>query len=64
MTFERPAEDAARVVREFVQGRLVELASEINRTDNVAFRAELQKNRARTGACEVQKLGHAARTYS
>jgi hypothetical protein len=42
MTVELSAEDAA-LVREFVQGRLVELRKEINRTENTAFREELRK---------------------
>jgi hypothetical protein len=42
MTFELSAEDAA-LVREFVEGRLVELKKEINRTENSAFREELRK---------------------
>jgi hypothetical protein len=42
MTFELSAEDAA-LVREFVEGRLVELKREINRTENSAFRDELRK---------------------
>ena len=42
MTVELSAEDAA-LVFEFVQGRLVELRKEINRTENIAFREELRK---------------------
>jgi hypothetical protein len=42
MTFELSAEDAA-LVRDFVEGRLVELKKEINRTENIAFRDELRK---------------------
>jgi hypothetical protein len=42
MRFELSAEDAA-LVREFVEGRLVELKKEINRTENSAFRDELRK---------------------
>lgn len=42
MTLELSAEDAA-LVRDFVQGRLVELKKEINRTENIAFRDELRK---------------------
>jgi hypothetical protein len=42
MTFELSAEDAG-LVREFIEGRLVELKKEINRTENIAFRDELRK---------------------
>jgi len=42
MTVELSAEEAV-LVREFVQGRLVELKKEINRTENIAFRQELKK---------------------
>jgi hypothetical protein len=42
MTFDLSAEDAA-LVREFVQGRLVELKKEINRTENMAFREDLRR---------------------
>jgi hypothetical protein len=42
MTFELSAEEAA-LIREFVQGRLIELKKEINRTENIAFREELRK---------------------
>ena len=42
MRFELSAEDA-ELVREFVEGRLVELKKEINRTENIAFREELRK---------------------
>jgi uncharacterized protein HemX len=42
MTFDLSAEDAA-FVREFVQGRLVELKKEINRTENMAFREDLRR---------------------
>ena len=42
MTFELSAEDAP-LVREFIEGRLVELKKEINRTENIAFREELRK---------------------
>jgi uncharacterized protein YbjQ (UPF0145 family) len=42
MTFDLSADDAA-LVREFVQGRLVELKKEINRTENIAFREDLRK---------------------
>lgn len=42
MTFELSAEDAA-LVHEFVEGRLIELKKEINRTENMAFREELRK---------------------
>ena len=42
MTFELSTDEAA-LVREFVEGRLVEMRKEINRTESVAFRAELRK---------------------
>ena len=42
MTFELSAADAA-LVHEFVEGRLVDLKKEINRTENIAFREELRK---------------------
>jgi hypothetical protein len=42
MTLELSVEDAALVL-DFVQGRLVELKKEINRTENIAFRDELRK---------------------
>jgi len=42
MTLELSVEDAA-LVREFVEGRLIELKKEINRTDSMAFREELRK---------------------
>jgi hypothetical protein len=42
MTIELSSEDAA-LVHEFVQGRLIELKKEINRTENIAFREELRK---------------------
>jgi hypothetical protein len=42
MTFDLSADDAA-LVREFVQGRLVELKKEINRTENIAFREDLRR---------------------
>ena len=42
MTFELSAEEAA-LVREFVEGRLVELRKEINRTENIDFRSDLRK---------------------
>jgi hypothetical protein len=42
MTFDLSADDAA-LVREFVQGRLVELKKEINRTENMAFREDLRR---------------------
>ena len=37
------SDDDAALVREFVQGRLIELAKEINRTENIEFREELRK---------------------
>ena len=42
MTIELSAEDAA-LVHEFVEGRLIDLKKEINRTENIAFREELRK---------------------
>jgi hypothetical protein len=42
MTLEMSAEDAS-LVREFVDGRLVDLKKEINRTENIEFREELRK---------------------
>ena len=42
MTVDLSAEDAT-LVREFVEGRLVELKQEINRTEGMAFREELRK---------------------
>lgn len=42
MTLELPGEDATLIL-EFVEGRLIELKKEINRTDNMAFRQELRK---------------------
>jgi hypothetical protein len=42
MTFELSAEEAM-LVREYVEGRLVELKKEINRTESSAFREELRK---------------------
>jgi hypothetical protein len=42
MTLELSGEDATLVL-EFVEGRLIELKKEINRTENMAFRAELRK---------------------
>jgi hypothetical protein len=42
MTFDLSAEDAS-LVREFVDGRLVDLKKEINRTENIEFRGELRK---------------------
>jgi hypothetical protein len=42
MTFELSAEEAV-LVREFVEGRLIELRKEINRTENFAFREEVRK---------------------
>lgn len=42
MTFELSAEEAS-LVGEFIQGRLVELKKEINRTEGSAFREELRK---------------------
>lgn len=42
MKFELSAEEAV-LVCEFVEGRLVELKKEINRTENSAFREELRK---------------------
>ena len=42
MTFELSAEEAT-LVREFVEGRLVELRKEINRTENIDFRSDLRK---------------------
>lgn len=42
MTLELPGEDATLIL-EFVEGRLIELKKEINRTDNMAFREELRK---------------------
>jgi hypothetical protein len=42
MRFELSAEDA-ELVREFIEGRLVEFKKEINRTENIAFREELRK---------------------
>ena len=42
MIFELSAEEAV-LVHEFVEGRLIELKKEINRTENIAFREELRK---------------------
>ena len=42
MTIELSAEEAA-LVHEFVEGRLIDLKKEINRTENIAFREELRK---------------------
>jgi hypothetical protein len=52
MTIELSAEDAA-LVREFIEGRLIELDREINRTENIDFRAELRK----TGRALERLLG-------
>jgi hypothetical protein len=35
--------EEATLIREFVEGRLVELKKEINRTEGMAFREELRK---------------------
>ena len=42
MTVDLSVEDATLVL-EFVEGRLVELKKEINRTEGMAFREELRK---------------------
>lgn len=42
MTVELSTEDAV-LVREFIEGRLIELAKEIRRTENMRFREELRK---------------------
>jgi hypothetical protein len=42
MTLELSGEDATLIL-EFVEGRLIELKKEINRTENIAFRGELRK---------------------
>jgi hypothetical protein len=42
MTVDLSAEEAT-LIREFVEGRLVELKKEINRTEGMAFREELRK---------------------
>lgn len=42
MPFDLSADDAL-LVREFIEGRLVDLKKEINRTENIGFREELRK---------------------
>jgi hypothetical protein len=42
MKFELSSQDAT-LIREFVEGRLVDLKKEINRTENIEFREELRK---------------------
>ena len=53
MTFELWAEEAARP--EFVEGRLIELRKEIDRTENIAFREDLRKIDARWIALSVSR---------